>query len=92
MEIEIHVGNRWDGQEELLAKRIASIVGTDDSCCYEKDYGYKWNLDARKNDWKMSGIENGKIKISYRYGNSYEEEMKALGIFIQWKLGENNDE
>ena len=66
MEIQVVVGDRWQNNEEELAKRIARIVSVDDSCCEQKEDGYKWALDFRGNDWWMSDIENGVVKICYR--------------------------
>ena len=89
MEIEINLGRRWKDQEEALAKRIARIVASDDTCCELKPDGYKWTLDFRGNDWWMTGIEDGKVKIAYRYGNGHKEMMEGLRTFLQWEVGQN---
>lgn len=89
MEIEINVGKRWADNEEALAKRIARVVANDDTCCEQQQDGYKWTLDYRGNDWKMTGIENGIVKVSYRYGYGHKEMMEGLRAFLQWEVGWN---
>ena len=89
MEIEIKVGKRWSDNEEALAKRIARVVAADDTCCGPQESGYKWTLDWRGNDWKMSGIEDGVVKVSYRYGGGHPEMMAGLRAFLQWEVGWN---
>jgi hypothetical protein len=91
MEIRIRVGRRWknEGDEEQLAKRIARIVSYSDEACEQKKDGYKWALDYRGNDWWMSGIEDGYIKVAYRYGQ--KEVMEGLRVFLQWAVGQDED-
>lgn len=90
-EIEIHIGHEWNGDEEdeeALAKRIARIVSSDDMSVYRQKRGYKWVLDAWSNDWFMTGIENGVVKIAYRYGDGGNAKaMDALKTFLQWAIG-----
>lgn len=94
-EIGIHVGNLWGGEdgEELLAKRIARIVASDDISVYRQKHGYKWVLDAWSNDWFMTGIENGAVKVAYRYGDGRNKPiMDALQLFLQWSIGSKKPE
>lgn len=83
MEISVKVHRRWKDEENLV-KRIARIVCYDDSQIFQKDTGYKWQLNSG-NDWWTSGLENGEIKVCYRYGT--DELMKALKVFLDWSLG-----
>jgi len=97
MEIEIKVSPRWE--EADLAKRIARIVASDDTCCEKKSGGYEWALDYRGNDWWMTGIQDVEgqkykiVKVAYRYGGggSNKDMMEALKVFLQWEVGIHED-
>lgn len=87
-EIEVHIGHGWDDHEEDLAKRIARVVASDDMSVYRQKRSYKWVLDAWSNDWFMTGIENGMVKVAYRYGDGGNAKaMDALKTFLQWAIG-----
>ena len=92
MEIEIIVGNRWENNEEELAKRIARVVCYSDKHCIQQSSGYKWSLNCQGNDWKMSEIEDGVVRVSYRYGYGHTMMMNGLQTFLQWSIGKKYGE
>lgn len=97
MEIEIKVRDTWD--EADLAKRIARIVASDDTCCEKQSKGYEWSLNYRGNDWWMTGLQDVEgqkykvVKVAYRYGFGGRNKvmMEALKVFLQWEVGIHED-
>lgn len=88
MQIHITVGDRWKDNEGELAKRIARVVCYTDEHCIQQSSGYKWSLNCQGNDWKMSEIENGVVRVSYRYGFGDTIMMNGLQAFLQWSVGD----
>jgi hypothetical protein len=85
MDFEIEVGNRWKDEAEL-ARRIARVVVSyGDAGCVRKDNG-SWRLDGG-NDWFMSPIQDGKVRVSYRYGHGRLAHMESLRAVLQWLVG-----
>lgn len=87
VEIEIHIGQGWDDQEEDLARRIARVVAGDDMSVARQKKGYKWALDMWSNDWFMTGIDGGTVKVVYRGATDNQSVMLALQTFLQWSIG-----
>lgn len=86
MEIAIYVGKKW-ADEERLAKRIARIIGPDDSGCRKQEHGYAYAWDLGGNEWWMTSIKDGVVKVAYRYGHGHKEMMLGLQLFLQWTVG-----
>lgn len=85
-EITVKIHHRWKDEEQLV-KRIARVTQYTDEYVQQKQDGYKWTLNYQSNDWWCSGIEDGHIKIAYRYGaGGNAEMMTALKIFLEWVL------
>lgn len=82
-EITIKVHRRWN-DEEVLVKRIARVVYYDDEGVAQQNAGYKWCLNSTANDWWASGVENGEIRVAYRYGT--QELMSAMKVVLEWVL------
>lgn len=87
-EITVKVHRRWHEDEESLVKRIARVTQhCGDQYVEQKTDGYKWTLNYQSNDWWCSGIEDGHIKIAYRYGaGGNADMMAALKTLLEWML------
>jgi len=74
--------------EEAVIRRIAMVVIGHDDGVAEQPTGYKWALNQSGNDWWASGIEDGILRVDYRYGNTPgsggEQMMIGLEEFLAW--------
>ena len=79
------------GGEEVLAKRIATILSGADSLriCppYKKENGH-WQLDGSNDWWFWIDEETGECCLDYRYsGDHCAAALEGLQAFLEWRLG-----
>ncbi len=78
MEHKVKIHPNWLNKEneQKLMTRLHQIVSGDGNGPFQKEHGYRWQLDA-SNDW-LAEIKEDELVICYRYGKPKGEAVANL--------------
>ena len=85
--ITLNVPPHWAVKDRMsVLDRVARFVSDRQPASVKKEQGRGFSLDVVGNNW-WGYEEPGKIRIDYRYGHGYEEEMRALETVLIFLFG-----